>query len=167
MPKIDIIPAASGHLLAIKDIYNHYIATTHINFETTPYDDEYMQKWLQQFAQNSRHQAFVALSNGELVGFAMSQAFRPKPAYSTSVEITVYLTQNAAGKGLGKQLGQHLLAILATQDVHRVFACIALPNDASIGLHKSLGFSQTAHLTEVGRKFGNYYDVVYLEYKFD
>ncbi|MBL1420023.1 MAG: N-acetyltransferase [Alphaproteobacteria bacterium] len=166
MPKINIRPLLTSDLTAVKDIYNHYIKHTHINFETNPYSDDYMQEWFQQFDHSGRHHAYVAVQGEQILGFALSQKFRPKPAYSTSIEVTFYLTEAAAGKGLGKKLGHHLLNNLKEQDINRAYAAIALPNDASIGLHKSLGFEQAALLSEVGRKFDKFYDVAYLEYKF-
>lgn len=167
LSKINLIPMAETHLNAVKDIYNHYIKHTHINFETNPYSDEYMQQWFQQFDHSGRHHAYVAIEGDVVLGFALSQKFRPKPAYSTSIEVTFYLTEAAAGKGLGKKLGHHLLNNLKKQDINRAYAAIALPNDASIGLHKSLGFEQAAFLSQVGRKFDRFYDVAYLEYKFN
>ena len=166
MPKINIIPMTPSHLGAVKDIYNHYIKHTHINFETNPYSDDYMLEWFQQFDHSGRYHAYIAVENGQVLGFALSQKFRPKPAYSTSIEVTFYLTAAAAGKGLGKQLGHHLLENLKKQDINRAYAAIALPNEASIGLHKSLGFEQAALLSQVGRKFDRFYDVAYLEYQF-
>lgn len=163
---INIIPITEIHLTAVKDIYNHYIKHTHINFETNPYSDEYIQQWFQQFDHSGRHHAYVAVENNAVLGFALSQKFRPKPAYSTSIEVTFYLTEKAAGKGLGKKLGHHLLDKLKNQDINRAYAAIALPNEASIGLHKSLGFKQAALLSQVGRKFDKFYDVAYLEYQF-
>lgn len=166
MPKINIRPMSASDLSAVKDIYNHYIQHTHINFETNPYSDEYMQEWFEQFDHSGRHHAYVAVQDEQVLGFALSQKFRPKPAYSTSIEATFYLTEAAAGKGLGKKLGHHLLNKLKGHDINRAYAAIALPNEASIGLHKSLGFKQAALLSQVGRKFDKFYDVAYLEYQF-
>jgi phosphinothricin acetyltransferase len=47
--------------------------------------------------------------------------------------------------------------------VHRAYALIALPNDTSLALHRSFGFEQVSHLTEVGRKFDRYWTVQWYE----
>lgn len=165
MTDITIRPLIKNDLSAVKDIYNHYIKNTHINFETNPYNDEYMQNWFAQFDHSGRYHAYIAAQEGQILGFAFSQKYRPKPAYSTSVETTIYLTQQSAGKGLGKRLGQHLLDALKQQDLHRAYAGVALPNDASIGFHKKLGYKVVGNFNQVGRKFDKYYDMVLLEYR--
>lgn len=166
MSEINIRDMQQTDLQAIKTIYNHHIQNTHVNFETTPYDDEYMQNWFLQFDNSARHQAYVAIENDQILGFALSQKFRSKASYDTSVETTIYLNPSAIGKGLGKRLGLHLLEKLKSQDVNRAYAVVALPNKPSIGLHQALNYQQMAFFSEVGRKFNQFYDVVFLEYKF-
>ncbi len=166
LKNLQIRPEQKCDLTQIKHLYNHHIKNTHVNFETQPHTDAYMQKWFSQFGQNSRYQAFVVIQGGDLLGFACSQKFKPKPAYLTSVETTIYLAEQAIGQGLGKKLMQHLLAHLTIQDVRAAFASVALPNDASIALNKSLGFKQVGHFSQVGRKFDQFYDVIMLEYLF-
>lgn len=166
MSQITIRAVTKDDLSAIKGIYNHHIKNTHINFETNLHDDAYMQNWFTQFDHSGRYQAYVALEGDQVLGFAVSQKFRPKPAYDTSIEVTIYLVPQAAGKGLGKKLSLFLLDKMQQQDVNRAYAVIALPNEASIGLHESIGYKKAGHFTQVGRKFGKYYDVAFLEYKF-
>lgn len=150
-------------LNAVKKIYNYYIEHTHICFETEPYSDAYMQDWFQQFDNKTRHQACVVTENNQVLGFAYSSKFKQRPAYDTSVEFTVYLDKSATGQGVGKMLTQHLKSEMQNQDVKRAYAVISLPNDASVGLHKKFGFTQVAHLSQVGRKFNKFYDVIWLE----
>ncbi|MGL1920289.1 MAG: GNAT family N-acetyltransferase [Hyphomicrobiales bacterium] len=166
--KTEIRPMVNKDLGEVKNIYNHYIEHTHINFETIPYDDAYMKNWYKQFSISERHQAFVAinLENNKILGFALSQKFRNKSSYDTSVETTIYLAPDAGGQGLGKKLGQVLHEKLKPLDIHRAYAIIALPNDASIGFHQSMGYKKAAHFTQTGRKFGKFYDIVYMEYQF-
>ena len=97
------------------------------------------------------------------VGFASSSRFRPKPAYETSVETSVYLAPDSVGRGAGTRLYEGLFKALEGEDVHRAYAGIALPNPASIGLHERFGFKRVAHFTEQGRKFGRYWDVAWYE----
>ncbi|MET9802570.1 N-acetyltransferase family protein [Streptomyces sp. NPDC006368] len=97
------------------------------------------------------------------LGYATSSPFRPKAAYSTSVEVSVYLAPEAVGRGIGTLLYDRLFGALADEDVHRVYAGIALPNDASVRLHARFGFRHTGTFTEVGRKFGRYWDVAWYE----
>jgi phosphinothricin acetyltransferase len=71
----------------------------------------------------------------------------------------VYLAQPARGQGLGRQLYAALFEALAKEDIHRIFAGITLPNEASVRLHQSFGFERVGIYREVGRKFGRFWDV--------
>jgi phosphinothricin acetyltransferase len=89
--------------------------------------------------------------------------FRYKPAYSTSVETSIYLAQADLGRGIGVPLYSALLEALRSEDLHRAYAGVTLPNPASIALHERLGFHRIGVFQEVGRKFGRYWDVMWLE----
>jgi phosphinothricin acetyltransferase len=98
-----------------------------------------------------------------ILGYATSSPYRPKPAYSTSVEATVYVAPDAGRRGIGTLLYKALFAALAGEDVHRAYAGIAQPNEASVRLHERFGFRHAGTYTEVGRKFGRYWDVAWYE----
>src|SRR5436305_492982 len=102
-------------------------------------------------------------ADGRVLGYATSSEFKDKGAYDPSVETSVYLREDAAGRGVGGLLYEALFAALANEDVHRAYAGIALPNPASIALHERFGFRKVAHFTEVGRKFGQWWDVAWYE----
>lgn len=97
----------------------------------------------------------------EVLGFAYSSQFRPKGAYDGTREATIYLSPAAAGRGLGRLLYDDLLARMRASGVRTALACIALPNDASEGLHRACGFERQGVLREVGRKFDRWIDVVW------
>lgn len=155
--------AASGDLGPITALYNHYIEKTAITFDLAPYTPEQRRPWLAQFAARGRHRLLVAESEGVLRGYAGTMRFREKAAYETSVETTIYLAPDAVGRGLGARLYAALFAALAGEDLHRAYAGITLPNEASIRLHERFGFRPVAHYREVGRKHGRYWDVVWYE----
>ena len=157
-----IRPAEPRDLPRLVEIYNHYIATTHFTFDTEPYTVETRTPWLRQF-DGGRHRCFVLVESGRVEGYASSAALKPKAAYGTSVEVSVYLAPGLTGRGRGRALYERLFAALAGEDLHRAYALIALPNEPSLALHRGFGFEPAAHLHEVGRKFGRYWDVVYLE----
>jgi phosphinothricin acetyltransferase len=113
-----------------------------------------------------RHRPYrllVAVEGDDVVGYATSGPFRAKPAYATSVETSVYLRPDATGRGLGLLLYRALFEALAGEDVHRAYAGVALPNDASRALHEQLGFREVGTFVEVGRKLGRYWDVCWFE----
>ena len=155
-------PAQLTDLHAIVEIYNHYVTTTHFTFDTDPFTAATRRPWFDQFDER-RHRCFVLEDAGSVLGYANSAALKPKPAYATSVEVSIYLAPASTGQGSGTPLYAALLQSFADQDIHRAYALIALPNDASIAFHRRFGFVQVAHLNEVGRKFGRYWDVGWFE----
>jgi phosphinothricin acetyltransferase len=150
-------------LEALNDIYNHYVIETHFTFDVEPITIEARREWFSHYSSTGRHRLLVAVSEGVVVGFACSSRFRPKPAYETSVEATIYLAAEAVGRGAGSKLYSELFKSLGSEDVHRAYAGIALPNPASIALHERFGFKRVAHFTEQGRKFDRYWDVAWYE----
>ena len=105
----------------------------------------------------------MAEAGGLVIGYAGTMRFRPKPAYDTTVETTIYLSAEAAGKGVGSRLYAALFAALADEDIHRIVAGYALPNAASKALHERFGFQLVGIFHENGRKFGRYWDVAWSE----
>jgi len=161
-----IRPADPRDFPAVLAIYNHYIVHSHVTFDVRPFDSSEREVWFAQFAGTGRSRLFVADDAPGLAGYACSTPFRPKPAYGTSVETTVYVHPECTGRGIGRLLYEPLLQALGTEDVHRAYAVIVLPNPASIRLHVELGFRLAATLREVGRKFGKYWDVSWYERSF-
>jgi phosphinothricin acetyltransferase len=160
---ITIRHAVAKDLPALTEIYNHYVVNTPVTFDVLPYEPHERTPWFEQFAENTRHQLLVISSAGEIKGYASSASLRPKQAYETSVECTIYLGPEAVGLGFGKKLYAALFDALADHDVHRCYGIITLPNDPSIALHRAFDFKEVARLTEVGRKFNQYWDTLWME----
>ncbi len=149
---------------ALVRIYNHYVETTHVTFDTEPFTAESRRPWLDGFAASGRHRLLVAELGGRVVGYASSRPFKEKAAYASSVETSVYLEPASTGRGLGGPLYRRLLALIEVEPgVHRAYAGIALPNAASIALHERLGFRLAGTYREVGFKLGRYWDVSWYE----
>lgn len=155
--------ATSDDAQQLADIYNHYVRETHITFDLEPVDRANREQWITAYNRNPRHRLFVGIDDGDIIGYASSSQFRYKPAYDLSVETTIYLDHRRTGKGYGTRLYQHLLDSLGQTDVHRYYGIIALPNDASVDLHRRFGFQDRGILTEVGYKFKKYWDTLWME----
>jgi len=157
---IRITNASEADSAAIATIYNHYVATTAVTFETEPVDAVTM---AQRVAQVQQHQLpWLVLYRGDtLSGYAYATKWRERAAYQHSVEVSVYLAPEAVGQGFGMLLYQHLFARLDQLHIHAIMAGIALPNTASIALHEKFGLKKVAHFAQVGRKFGQWLDVGY------
>ena len=104
------------------------------------------------------------LEAGEVLGYAYGNWFKPRPAYRFSVEDSIYLAPEAAGKGLGRALLAELLATLERSGIRKVMAVIGdSANAGSIGVHAALGFEHTGVLKASGWKFGRWLDVVLMQ----
>lgn len=158
---VDLRPATVDDAAAISTIYNHYVATSHVTFDLEPTSAETFVGKLSG-AVDGPHQVVVAV-DAEVVGYATSKAFRPKPAYAPSVETSVYVSADHLGHGYGEAVYRYLLERLDGVGVNRAFAGVALPNDASDRLHRLLGFSPIGVFTQAGHKFDQWWDVAWYE----
>lgn len=160
---VEIRPGREADLPALTEIYNHYVMTTVATFDLEPFTVDERREWLSHYAETGRHRLLVAVSDDEIVGYATSSRFRDKAAYDTSIEVTVYLRPGVVAQGIGSALYAGLLECLRGEDVHRAYAAIALPNDASVALHRRFGFVEVGVLTEVGHKLGEWRDVLWMQ----
>ena len=144
---------------AICDIYNYYITNTTITFEEEALGVTVMGARIDTYTKSFPY--LVCEVEGAVVAYAYATKWRERVAYKKSVEVTVYVGHRFLGKAYGKALYSALLNALAEQGCHVILAGIALPNEASIGLHEHFGFEKVAHFSEVGNKFGKWVDVGY------
>ena len=152
--------AETGDLNRLVEIYNHYVTNTHVTFDTEPFAVGARTQWFTQFAESGPYRLLVGEVDAEVVGYATSTRFKPKPAYNTSVETTIYLDPQYVGRGVGRALYAALLRQLQEEpSVHRAYASLALPNPASVALHEALGFVRAGSYHEVGFKLGEYRDI--------
>lgn len=156
-------PASRADLPRLTEIYNHYVVHTPITFDLEPYTVERRVAWLEQFAPTGRHRLVVAEENSLVVGYAGTMRFRVKPAYDTTVETTVYAAPEMVGQGVGKKLYAALFEAIAGENIHRIVGGYTLPNPASAKLHEQFGFKPVGIFSEVGYKFGKYWDVAWTE----
>jgi len=158
-----IRPALSSDLPRLTEIYNHYVIHTPITFDLEPYTVERRAAWFEQFAPTGRHRLVVADEDGLVIGYAGTTQFRVKPAYDTTVETTIYCSQEAVGKGVGRMLYAALFEALSGENINRIVGGYTLPNPASAKLHEHFGFRPVGVFSEVGFKFGRYWNVQWME----
>jgi phosphinothricin acetyltransferase len=96
---------------------------------------------------------------GEIKGYAYASEHRTRKAYQWSVEVSVYVREDARRLGVARALYGRLFEVLKRQGFYNAYAGIALPNDASVALHESLGFQKIGVYKAVGHKFGAWRDV--------
>jgi phosphinothricin acetyltransferase len=150
-----IRPAQKNDLAALVDILNHYIEHSNVTFETTPVTVEERSDWIDGFG-TGPYQMLVAERNGTVIGCAYSSRYRPRSAFNSTVETSIYLSPTHRGCGAGTALYSKLFDILALQPVHLAVAGIAIPNDASIALHRKFGFAEVGTFKEYASKNGEW-----------
>src|SRR5687768_7313159 len=141
---------------ALRAIYNVEVETSTVTFDLVPRTAADQRAWLA--ARSGAHTALVAVDGGEVIGFGSLSPYRDRPAYSTSVEDSVYVHRDHQGRGVGRALLSGLLESAQASGFHAVFARIVGGHDASIALHAGLGFENVGTEREVGRKFGRWLD---------
>jgi phosphinothricin acetyltransferase len=158
-------PGIESDLEALTDLYNHYVRETPITFDTEIFTPEERRPWLSSHPEDGPHRLMVSVDadSQQILGYATSSPHRPKPAYGTSVETTVYVAAHAVGRGIGTLLYATLFEALSGQDLHRAYAGVVQPNAASTRLHERFGFRYVGTYREVGRKFGRFWDVAWYE----
>jgi phosphinothricin acetyltransferase len=156
---------ASGDpdLPAITAIYAHHVLHGTGTFETVP---PTLQEMTARRADvlGKGLPFLVAEEGGKVLGYAYCQWFKPRPAYRFSAEDSIYLHPDAAGKGLGKQLLSALCVQAQEAGIRKLIAVIGdRANNASIGVHRSLGFEEVGVLKSCGWKFDQWLDVVLMD----
>ena len=155
MAELCIRTAASADLAAIVDIQNYYITHSHATFETEPVSLADKAGWFMGYG-DGRYQMLVAEDAGRILGCAYSSRYRPRPAFDTTVETSIYLDPGRRQHGIGTALYARLFELLAEQNVHLAVAGIALPNPASIALHQKFGFEEVGTFREYASKNGKW-----------
>ena len=158
---MDLRPATLEDAGAIREIYNHEVTTSTATFDLVPRSLEEQQAWLA--ARSGAHAVLVVDLEGTVVGFGSLSPWRDRPAYATTVEDSVYVHPDHHGKGVGRALLSELVAVATAHGFHACMARIVGGHDASIGLHLACGFEVVGTEREVGRKFGQWLDVVLME----
>ena len=161
MDNVVIRLAAAGDAEAIRRIYNHEVEHTTHTFDLVPRTLEDQRAWLRD--RQGALGVVVAEVDGEVAGFASLSEYRPRAAYRTSVESSVYVDESARGRGIGQRLMQELVVVAEARGFHTMIARIAGGHEASIRLHEAVGFVTVGTEREVGRKFGAWLDVVVMQ----
>jgi L-amino acid N-acyltransferase len=163
-----IRPAESRDLAAIQAIYNPEVQHGFSTWNEQPFDLAYFENMLTHFtAQNFPFFVVEDTEQQKIAGYADYSSFRSFTGYRHTVEHSVYVSPEYAGRGLGKLLLQSLIDYAKQHDVHVMVAGIDHENKVSIHLHEKLGFKHTGYMPQVGKKFGLWRDLVLMQLQFD
>ena len=164
MQPVAIRAARLADAEGIRDIYNYEVLNGMSTFELEPRTLAAQRTWLQD--RSGVHAVLVATpedSDDTVLGFSSLSPFHSRCAYNTTVENSVYVHRDHRGKGIGRALMVELIALAQSHGFHTLIARISGGNEASVAVHRSLGFEVVGTEREVGRKFGRWLDVTVMQ----
>jgi len=158
--------ATAADAQGLAEIYNHAVENTVAILNETLVDAENRASWVAQ-RQGDGFPVLVAEEDGLILGYASYGPWRPFHGFRETVEHSVYVRAGQRGKGLGRKLMQALIDEARANGLHMMVAAVTAGNDASIKLHESLGFQITARMPQVGQKFGDWLELIFLQLRLD
>ncbi len=150
-------------LPAIIAIENHYIQNSYCTFDTEPRVLEERIKWFNNYKTSGPYRFFVATENDKVIGYCCNNRYRDHKAFDQTIEVSIYLAHEVRSKGIGTLLYTKLFEALKEEKLHLAVAAIALPNEASVSLHKKLGFKEVGVFNEYAMKNGAYINSMWLQ----
>lgn len=160
--EIKIRPAVFADLDTILEIINHEILHSTSNYDYEPHDFEEQKTWFEDKMEKNLP-VIVAEFENMPIGYATYGTFREKIGYQYTVEHSVYVAQEFIGNGVGKLLLGELIQIAKQQGVHVMIGTIDAENSGSIAFHKKFGFEVVGTAREVGYKFEQWLDIVFMQ----
>jgi L-amino acid N-acyltransferase len=158
---VEIRLVERGDAEAIRLIYNREVLESTVTFDLVPRTAAEQHAWVD--AHSGGHPALVAVDGDEVIGFASVSPYRSRPAYATTVEDSVYVRRDRQGQGVGAALLRTLVATTRDHGFHSIIARIVGGHASSIALHRRCGFEEVGVERQVGRKFGQWLDVVLMQ----
>jgi phosphinothricin acetyltransferase len=157
----EIRPAEPGDAAAIAAIYAPIVTHTAISFEELAPSAAEMAKRIASVTRT--HPWLVAIVDRKIVGYAYASRHRERAGYRWAADVSIYLAAATRGLGIGRQLYGRLLTIVAELGYRRLYAGVKIPNPASEGLHRALGFVPVGTFRRTGFKLGRWHDVRWFE----
>jgi L-amino acid N-acyltransferase len=154
--------ATSADLSAISAIYNYYVLHSTCTYDLEPETLAERQRWFESHSPQ-KYPVIVAEFEGQIAGWGSLSKFRDRPGYDPTVEASVYVAEAFHRRGIGRALLEDLIARARTAGFHTILGGASADQLASIALQQSLGFEQVALFKEVGDKFGQRLDVVFMQ----
>jgi len=160
---VEIGPATEDALPRIVEILNYTAANSIATFNARPTSVAERRDWFEQFSSAGPYRLLVARRANLVLGYACTQRYRDHEAFRETVEISIALDASCRGQGVGTSLYRALFDSLAHEPVHTVLAGIALPNDASVALHRKFGFTDVGTFREYAVKNGQYISSLWMQ----
>jgi phosphinothricin acetyltransferase len=162
MPEVLVRDAVSCDAAAIAAIYRHYVLTSAATMELEAPDEAEMARRLGDVRERGLPYV-VAEMAGEVIGYGYAGPFRPRAGYRYTVEDSIYLRADAAGRGVGRRLLEAVIAASREAGCRQMVAVIGGENPASVAMHRTMGFSLVGVLRGAGWKFDRPQDITLMQ----
>ncbi len=162
---MQFLPATDDDSAAILDIFNYYVENSFASYFKKKVGTEFARSLL---GIGQRH-PFVAVKDddGRLLGFGLLHPYHPGDTFDKTGEVSYFLHPDCTGRGIGSQLLAHLTDQARRRRIRTLLANISSRNQPSLAFHLKHGFEEVARLPAVGEKFGEPFDVVYMQKRLD
>ncbi len=153
-------PMSEKHRQPVIDLFNYYITHSHAAFpeRTVGYD------FFSRFLEISRGYPAIVMKDdfGNVVGFAFLRPYHPAETFRRTAEITYFILPDHTHRGLGTAVLRELVSEARSLGIDSLLASISSRNEASLNFHHQRGFRECGRFPQVGRKFGEDFDVVWM-----
>lgn len=168
IPNVTYRLADTDDAAELLKVYEPYVNNTAITYE---YEVPSVEEFASRISDVLTKFPYIAvLIDDKISGYAYAHAFHPRAAYSWCAELSIYLSNDCHGMGIGRELYGIMENILKKQNILNLYSCVAYTEiedeyltQASVHFHEHLGFKICAHLHNCGYKFNRWYDMVYME----
>lgn len=149
MGKLKFRNAEQADLHKIVEIYNSTIASRMVTADVENVSVESKQKWFDEHNPETRPLWIVEDEDSQVIGWVSFSSFHERPAYSGTVEVSIYLDESCRGKGYGKTILQYCIDNAGKFGVNNLVALIFLHNEPSLKLFRHFGFEDWGKLPDV------------------
>ncbi len=156
-----IVPFTRVHGRGVLAVFNHFVEHSFAAYPHRQVGDEFVRRFE---AYAAEYPVLTVLGDkGQVIGFGLVHAFHPADSFKRTAEIGYFLRQEATGSGIGTALLEELTAGARAKGIRTLLASISSRNEQSLAFHRQRGFSEVGRFRRVGEKFGQDFDVVYMQ----
>ncbi|MDP4507570.1 GNAT family N-acetyltransferase [Nonomuraea turcica] len=160
---VEVAIGDEADLVGIVALLNDVSATSIASFDSRPITVDERRAWFERFSSTGPYRLLVARRDGQVAGYACSQRYRDHDAFRETVELSVAIDAGCRGLGVGTSLYRALFESIADEPIHVAVVGIAMPNDASVALHRKFGFTEVGTFHEYAVKNGQYISSLWME----
>jgi phosphinothricin acetyltransferase len=150
------------HANDVIDILNYYAENSFAAYPENKIPYVYFEKFLE-IASKYPAYAIIREDGAEVIGFCLLRPYNPLPTFQETVEISYFINNSAVGQGIGTQALNRLEQDARKLGIKNILASIVSLNEPSLRFHRKNGFIECGSLINVGKKFGTYFDIIWMQ----